>query len=419
MKKTNKGITLVALVITIIILIILAGVSINAVMNGGLITNAKDAKDEYSKGKVKEEDTLSYLDALAKYVNVEITNINTAETNPQAALPEGAVIIEGNANKGIVIKDNNNNEWVWVEVPKTIYTNTTYNEGTAPTSLTEDSDEYYLKIENIMQAYATDYRDEDCSDAWYEGCGFEDDDTKTGEEKYNEHKKSMLKSVYSNGGFWIGRYEAGTRTARYASTDALTDAVVQQNMYPYNYVTISQAQGKASTLATGGKTSSLMFGVQWDLTMKYLEEKGKLLDGTDITYEMLATNTPGPTAFGNIKDAEFALTSGQYTESVSTVGSWKNFDVDSTEVVDSLKQADKSVLLTTGATERNNTLNIYDIAGNVSGFILEKYANDYSPKCVTVGVYYSSAYPRAIAANRGISSLDISTANRAFRPVLW
>ena len=58
-KKENRGITLVALVITIIVLIILAGVSINAVMNGGLITNAKDARNEYDVAKQKEEVTIT------------------------------------------------------------------------------------------------------------------------------------------------------------------------------------------------------------------------------------------------------------------------------------------------------------------------------------------------------------------------
>jgi len=48
MFKAEKGITLVALVITIIVLIILAGVSISAAFNGGIIDNAKNAKTEYN-----------------------------------------------------------------------------------------------------------------------------------------------------------------------------------------------------------------------------------------------------------------------------------------------------------------------------------------------------------------------------------
>ena len=44
MKKEQKGITLVALVITIIILLILAGISIATLSQTGLFKNAKDAK---------------------------------------------------------------------------------------------------------------------------------------------------------------------------------------------------------------------------------------------------------------------------------------------------------------------------------------------------------------------------------------
>ena len=44
MKKKSKGITLVALVITIILLLILSGISISALTNTGIFQKAKDAK---------------------------------------------------------------------------------------------------------------------------------------------------------------------------------------------------------------------------------------------------------------------------------------------------------------------------------------------------------------------------------------
>ena len=50
MKKKKQGITLIALVITIIVLIILAGVSINLVLGeNGIITMAKRAKEDMEK----------------------------------------------------------------------------------------------------------------------------------------------------------------------------------------------------------------------------------------------------------------------------------------------------------------------------------------------------------------------------------
>jgi len=80
MKKENRGITLVALVITIIVLIILAGVSINAVMNKGLIENAKDAKNEFEVAKTEEEKVLSKLEVEAIDAKVEqVFNSNNIE----------------------------------------------------------------------------------------------------------------------------------------------------------------------------------------------------------------------------------------------------------------------------------------------------------------------------------------------------
>ena len=45
MMKEQKGITLVALVITIIVMLILVGVSVTIALNGGLFETAKDARD--------------------------------------------------------------------------------------------------------------------------------------------------------------------------------------------------------------------------------------------------------------------------------------------------------------------------------------------------------------------------------------
>ena len=59
MRKSMKGITLVALVITIVILLILAGISIQAISNTGLFANAKRAKDESMKGQLQEEISLA------------------------------------------------------------------------------------------------------------------------------------------------------------------------------------------------------------------------------------------------------------------------------------------------------------------------------------------------------------------------
>ena len=58
--KKQKGITLVALVITIIVLLILAMVSIKIVMDGGLITKASDATTQHTIAAEKEAITTGY-----------------------------------------------------------------------------------------------------------------------------------------------------------------------------------------------------------------------------------------------------------------------------------------------------------------------------------------------------------------------
>lgn len=58
--KKDRGITLIALIATIVALLILAGVSINLVLgNNGIITMAKKAKEQYENAAKREEQILS------------------------------------------------------------------------------------------------------------------------------------------------------------------------------------------------------------------------------------------------------------------------------------------------------------------------------------------------------------------------
>ena len=69
-KNKNKGITLIALVITIIILLILAGISISALTNQGLFKNTKKAKEATEEAQKKEQDLLNqYEEEFNKYLS--------------------------------------------------------------------------------------------------------------------------------------------------------------------------------------------------------------------------------------------------------------------------------------------------------------------------------------------------------------
>ena len=54
MMKGQKGITLVALVITIIVMLILVAVSVSVALNGGLFTQAKKAKTDWEGAQANE-----------------------------------------------------------------------------------------------------------------------------------------------------------------------------------------------------------------------------------------------------------------------------------------------------------------------------------------------------------------------------
>lgn len=70
MLKSKKGITLVALVITIVVLIILAGVSLTLVLgNQGILTKAKEGKTNYTAASEEEQ---KYLTNAETYLNTEI-----------------------------------------------------------------------------------------------------------------------------------------------------------------------------------------------------------------------------------------------------------------------------------------------------------------------------------------------------------
>lgn len=70
MLKGQKGITLVALVVTIIVLIILAGVSISLVLgNDGIVQKAKQGRDSYAEAAKAENEQLANVDAFAATIN--------------------------------------------------------------------------------------------------------------------------------------------------------------------------------------------------------------------------------------------------------------------------------------------------------------------------------------------------------------
>ena len=126
--KEMKGITLVALVVTIVVLLILAGVSINLVLgNNGIIAKAKDAE---TKSAEASQNDLIGMNELAQQLEEQINgsgNGTEPETVPYLPSDDFHYDTSTSVDTGLVIADSNGNEYVWVVVPKSLYNNTNHN----------------------------------------------------------------------------------------------------------------------------------------------------------------------------------------------------------------------------------------------------------------------------------------------------
>ena len=321
------------------------------------------------------------------------TSVSSNETRPY--LPTGFTQVKGTTLKnGLTIQDSTGNQYVWVEVPKAerVYK-------TAGLEIKDFTDEEYTKIEDDLHTYTDVYRNgTSYKDEYYSGVGL------TSEEYYSL-KKMMLKSVYQNGGFYVGKYETGVmENPRYKESSSATvmptdTPVIKQNAYPYNNITCSQAQTLASNMESGNHTSSLMFGVQWDLVLKYLETKGTAQ--ADLTTES--------TSWGNYINNAWNITnvdSKYYKKPNWTSGAY------------GAKGGYAVVLLSTGASEEFGKQGIYDLAGNVYEWTLEKTSNSGRP-CAVRGGDYTCAGGRFPAANRDYYGTAGYSGNFGFRVSLF
>lgn len=453
--KRNKGITLIALVVTIIVLLILAGISINALAgHNGILNRAIEAKESTGIAQTEEAIKVAIMEAATKGLGT-ITDANLKEalnsagisndkisgdeTNgwtvktdgkdykisstgkmegstsggDQKTLPSvaGSTIPyypnstfsykEGDLESGLVIEDSSHNEYVWVEVPKTIYDDETYNGSNAnkPSGNTD-----YGNIEKCLKEYTKDYKYSNYSDT---------------NSSFTTLYENMLESVYENGGFWIGRYEAGLEEGKalriqYVELSESDKAVIKPNMIPYNYVTRDEAQTLATRMNYEDCTSSLIFGVQWDLVLKYIETKNATTK---------ANLTSDSTTIGNYYNSELTLKRGKFTQ-YGALSNWYDFNSEEkTSLVTGNKkiaQSDYSngILLTTGATENTNLQNIYDVAGNVWEWTLELNSAYFS--CVHAGGYFCDlGGSSAPASYRSSGTNSVSNGTIGFRVGLW
>ena len=358
----------------------------------GILNRAVDAKEKTEIASVDEQRKLAQAEAL----------MNTEKTTYKGlTLPEGfaPTKIEGedSIDDGLVITDGYGNEYVWVEVPKTIEVYPT-----AGLGITNFTDEEYEKIENDLHTYTRVYRKgTGYKDVWYDARDDSNEANKSdwyeSESDYNTAKRKMLKSVYQNGGFWVGRYEAGIEVNRTSSGTAAITPLSKENLYPYTYVTRTQAKALAEQVEAGSYTSSLMFGVQWDLVLKFIEEKtvatSKESNKENVRTKIVKDLNNDSSNIGNYYNSEFTLSRGKFAQ-FNNLTNWYSFDSeDKKSLVTERKKKkqdsyENGILLTTGATEIAKLKNMYDVAGNVWEWTLEKTNYDSYPCVIRGGSYY-------------------------------
>ena len=368
LKNKNKGITLVALVITIIILLILAGISISALTNTGIFQKAKDAKQKSADAELDQNTKLdSYEEEISNYLPPDVkqaikkgkplsTDKNTEivdEKGNKIVIPAGFKVT-GDAttvDKGIVIEDATSgatagSQFVWVPVGKI-----TKADGTE-TTITLGRYEFD-KTTGVESAYSGSNVEEDTNDP---------------STLKNIEGKSIAKnitnfknSVKANGGYYIGRYEARTTTARNDKGNALTQITEKGTDQVYNYVTQQQAAQQAQGMYTSNNfTSDLMNSYAWDTAITFIQ---KCTDKTNYA-----------------------------------------------------KQTSLNTSFSSTGTTNDNPCNIFDMASNVIEWTTETCSYPGYPCAFRGGLFKDSDYHTGDRV-----SYSISDSNRyvAFRPLLY
>ena len=377
--KEMKGITLVALVVTIVVLLILAGVSINLVLgNNGIITKAKEAAEKTAEAQEKEMTERNLLEQ-------ELENsLATPTPKPQPTdgvkIPAGFYYVGGTKTSGIVISDNENdkdkyrnkavvgtdllgNQYVWIPCT-TDNTSSELQYARTEWGVEVDGDDNSraIKDELTLTDASVTYSDVDTAN------GINADVSKEIVAQIKAEKASVAKY----GGYYIGRYEVGKNS---------DTAVVKYNQTPYAEITWSTAYGLAKKIITNSEaTSYLCSSYAWDTAVNFIQNNS--------TAKNYATSIEGFN--GNWNPQAVKDPSGNV-----------------------IKPAGTSQQLNTGLTTQ--FCNIFDIGGNEGEFTTELNPGT-SETVVLRGGDYNADYP---AGYRWDSSSGHANIYRGFRATLF
>lgn len=334
-QKFNQGITLVALVVTIVVLLILSSVSLNLVLgDNGIIVKAKEAAETTAAAQEKEMIERNLLEQ-------ELENsLATPTPKPQPTdgvkIPAGFYYVGGTKTSGIVISDNVNdkdkyknkavvgtdllgNQYVWIPCTtdstssKLQYARTEWG-----VEVDGNDNSRAIKDELTLTDASVTYSDADTAN------GINADVSK----EIVAQIKAEKASVAQYGGYYIGRYEVGKNG---------DTAVVKYNQTPYAEITWSTAYGLAKKIITNSEVNSyLCSSYAWDTAVNFIQNNS--------TAKNYATSIEGFN--GNWNPQEVKDPSGNV-----------------------IKPAGTSQQLNTGLTTQ--FCNIFDMGGNEAEFTTE------------------------------------------------
>lgn len=382
-KEKNSGITLIALVITIIILIILAGVSINLLFDeDGIIVKAKEGTENY---KNAEENELNVLIGYEDKLQDEITKstIYTDSVGKEVRIPNGFTVSTYTAEKkvddGLVVTAPDGSKFVWIPVENPVLdvqdktTDADINAaidaeiaaGRYPMAIKINSTDYkgvlysfsldasttpngVIITKREYSSVGTSNREPDVLTASgyddtisnYENAGIMGitNITEFQTQLQNEYNK-MIESIIRKGGFYVGRYETSLNGEKTQSKSGVVP------MSTINWYSMYQKQ-KLYTSDNNiiSVNASMIWGSTWDQIMIFMRD------------------VPNPNS-SNRPYVLYSTGMGVFSASRANTGSNNNY----------------------------KAKNIYDMAGNMWECIME--ANNTTGRVLRGGGYSASTVP--------------------------
>ena len=394
MQNRNKGITLIALIITIIILLILVGVSINLAIKGDLFGSAQKAvsgtNDKTAQEQTRVDELMGELGRVEEQQRQDnlpgtrvTENTKYISNGKTAWIPKGFTVSgiksEQSIDNGLVIYDipeGTTPDWTNPDSVKTAYNQFVWIPVEVKSTDTENSIASFKRSVWQDNARVTDNTQSSTSfpsssSTWSDYTEPYSYDTTNNYDQTNgitNQITELTKSIYKYGGFYIGRYEAGSTTERTSSSSQTAEFVVQQDKYPYNYVKWGTSMSDvsegavylcnnlySSTNTNYGATSMLCTGASWDSMLEFIKDSNH--------------NVTDSTTWGNYKNSK---TYKVYRGSLYSNSAWGLANTTTgTDVTEN-----SSILLSTGTAERNSSKNIYDIAGNCFEWTTESYSSN-------------------------------------------